>query len=148
MIIKTTIQEFLNENQNINQDKLIYDLISDWVISSLDDVEKRQIIGQKLLELNIPEEYKFVPSNVLYRVGEPKNKFVSYTYDYRGIKKMISWYKKIFKKIATEEDIIKKDINDVEILICIPTFLNKTKLSSGRRFDSIWKSEYEVICLN
>ena len=121
--IKTTIREFLNEKQNINKDKLIYDLISDWVISSLDDFEKRQIIGQKLLELNIPEEYKFVPSNVLYRVGEPKNKFVSYTYDYRGIKKMISWYKKIFKKIATEEDVIEKDINEVKVLICIPTFL-------------------------
>jgi hypothetical protein len=147
--IKTKIREFLNENiQKDNQDKLIYDLVSEWVISSLDDVEKRQIIGQKLLELNIPKEYKFIPSNILYRVGESKNKFVSYTYDYRGIKKMISWYKKIFNKIVSEEDIIEKDINDVEILICIPTFLNKTKLSSGRRFDSIWKSEYEVICLN
>lgn len=46
--IKTTIREFLTESQLNNNDKLIYDLVSDWVISSLDDVEKRQIIGEKL----------------------------------------------------------------------------------------------------
>ena len=75
--IKTTIREFLNENKNKNQDKLIYDLVSDWVISSLDDVEKRQEIGRKLLELNIPTKYKEVPNYVLYRVGKPKNKFAT-----------------------------------------------------------------------
>ena len=146
--IKTTIREFLNENKNKNQDKLIYDLVSDWVISSLDDVEKRQEIGRKLLEINIPTKYKEVPNYVLYRVGKPKNKFVSYTYDIKGIKTLSKWYKKIFNKKITDSDIIEEYVRDVNVLICIPTFLKKTGFSSGKRFDAIWKSEYEVICVN
>jgi exoribonuclease II len=145
--IITTIQGFLNENVQ-NNDKLIYDLVSDWIISSLDDTEKRQEIGEKLLNLNIPEEYREIPNNVLYRVGKPENKFISYSYDYRGVNKMISWYKKIFNRSVTSEDIIEVDVVDVNVLICIPTFLRKTGFSSGKRFDALWKSEYEVIVVN
>ena len=141
-------KNFLLKENVKNDDKIIYDLVSDWVISSLDDTEKRQKIGEKLLKVNIPKEYKKVPNNTLYRIGEPKNKFVSYTYDYRGIDKMVKWYKKIFNKKVYESDIIVKSVSDVNILICVPTFLKKTGFSSGRRFDSIWKSEYEVICVN
>lgn len=146
--IKTNIQDFLRENTQYNSDKMIYDLISDWVISSLDDTEKRRKIGEELLKLEIPNEYKKVPSNRLYRVGESNNKFTSYSYDYRGIKKMISWYKEIFNRNVTSEEIKEVSVHDVDVLICIPTFLRKTGFSSGRRFDSIWKSEYEVIVLN
>lgn len=146
--IKTNIQDFLRENTQYNSDKIIYDLISDWVISSLDDTEKRRKIGEELLKLEIPNEYKKVPSNRLYRVGESNNKFTSYSYDYRGIKKMISWYKEIFNRNVTSEEIKEVSVHDVDVLICIPTFLRKTGFSSGRRFDSIWKSEYEVIVLN
>lgn len=146
--IKTNIQDFLRENTQYNSDKMIYDLISDWVISSLDNTEKRRKIGEELLKLEIPNEYKKVPSNRLYRVGESNNKFTSYSYDYRGIKKMISWYKEIFNRNVTSEEIKEVSVHDVDVLICIPTFLRKTGFSSGRRFDSIWKSEYEVIVLN
>jgi hypothetical protein len=146
--IKTTLREFLNENTQYDSDRIIYDLVSDWIISSLDDTEKRQEIGEKLLKLNIPKEYKETPNNILYRIGKPKNKFVSYTYDYRGVNKMIGWYKKIFNKNITSDEIIEIDVNDVNVLICIPTFLKKTGFSSGKRFDAIWKSEYEVIVIN
>jgi len=125
--VKNWKQSFLNEDTE-NNDKIIYDLVSDWVISSLDDTKKRQEIGEKLLELNIPEKYKEVPNNTLYRIGEPKNKFVSYAYDYRGIDKMVKWYKKIFNKKVHESDIIVKSEDSVNILICIPTFLKKLVL--------------------
>ena len=149
--IKTTILECLNENQlsnNLENDKVIYNLISDWIISSLDDTQKRQKIGERLMQLNIPQEYKYVPSNTVFRVGKSSSKFVSYSYDYKGLKKMINWYKQIFKKTVEDSDIVEKNIDEISVLICIPTFLKKTGFSSGKRFDAIWKSEYEVICIN
>ena len=130
-------------------DKQIYDLLSDWIISSLSDTQVRQEIGKKLEALDIPNEYKQVPSNTLLRVGKPADdqKYISYSYDYRGLKKMISWTKKIFNKDIQDSDIIEVPINQVNVLICIPTFFKKTKLSSGRRFDALWKNEYEVIII-
>jgi len=130
-------------------DKQIYDLLSNWIISSLSDTQERQEIGKKLQALDIPNEYKQVPSDTLLRVGKPANdqKYISYSYDYRGLKKMISWMKKIFNRDIQDSDIIEVPINQVNVLICIPTFFKKTKLSSGRRFDALWKSEYEVIAI-
>ena len=128
-------------------DKQIYDLLSDWIISSLSDTQKRQEVAASLDKLNIPAEYKEVPADTLMRIGIPKKdqKYLSYTYDYRGLKKMKSWMKKIFNRDIQDSDIHEIDKSKVNILICIPTFFKKSKLSSGRRFDALWKSEYEVI---
>lgn len=142
--MKTDVLNFF-ERKN---DEKIYELISEWIISSLSDSNKRQLIGEELLKLPIKEEYKKVPNNILYRVGNSNKKFVSYTYDYKGIKKMIKWYKIIFNKNVEDEDIITENVDNLNILICIPTFLKLTRFSSGKKFDAIWKSEYEVISIN
>ena len=49
-------------------DKQINSVLQDWIISSLDDKEKRSSALQKLLQLNIPKEYKQVPSNTMFRI--------------------------------------------------------------------------------
>lgn len=131
-------------------DQRIYGLISDWVISSLNDGDKRNAIGEELSQLEIPEEYKEVPSNFLYRVVRKdiapfQNKFTSYSYDLRGVTMIKKWMKDIYELNDDDLETIKVPLNKVNIIISIPTFLKKTGLSSGKRFDKIWKTEYEVI---
>jgi hypothetical protein len=146
-MIKLT--DLLNEIDQ-NKDKQIHSLLSDWIISSLSDTTKRQEIGAKLEKLGIPEEYKQVPSSTLYRVigkdKKPKSvKYISYTYDTRGLNKMIKWVKQIFRVKEDDLEIIEINSQSVDILICIPTFYKKTKIFGGRQFEKLWRTEYEVI---
>jgi hypothetical protein len=147
-----SIKEYSEEElQKINTS--LYDVISDWVISSLDNTENRQNLLKKLDGIEIPAEYKEVPSEYLYR-AKSKNtnsstqKYVSYSYDISGAEKMKEWIKKIFGKSEDELEIIKKPANDVNILISIPSFLKYYKKSSGKEFDKLWKTEKEVIVKN
>ena len=72
--------------------------------------------------------------------------YSSYSYDYRGVKKIISWYKKIF---GTEKFLYLIEISVQNVIISIPTFYKlHPELSSGRKFDELWKSEFEVIVKN
>jgi len=141
--------DILLENDQ-NKDKQINSLLSDWIISSLSDTTKRQEIGAKLEELGIPEEYKQIPSATLYRVvGKNKKpttaKYISYAYDTRGLSKMTKWLKQIFNINEDDLEIIEVNPQDVNVLICIPTFYKKTKIFGGRQFEKLWKTEYEVI---
>jgi len=141
--------DILLENDQ-NKDKQINSLLSDWIISSLSDTTKRQEIGAKLEELGIPEEYKQIPSSTLYRVvGKNKkpttSKYISYAYDTRGLSKMTKWLKQIFNINEDDLEIIEVNPQDVNVLICIPTFYKKTKIFGGRQFEKLWKTEYEVI---
>ncbi len=141
--------DILLENDQ-NKDKQIHSLLSDWIISSLSDTAKRQEIGVKLEELGIPEEYKQIPSSTLYRVvGKDKKptsvKYISYAYDTRGLNKMTKWLKQIFNVNEDGLEVIEVDPQDVNVLICIPTFYKKTKIFGGRQFEKLWKTEYEVI---
>lgn len=135
---------------NQDNDRQIHSLLSDWIISSLSDTEKRQEIGSKLEALGIPEEYKTIPSSTLYRVvgkntKPSSSKYISYAYDYRGLNKMTKWLKQIFGIKEENLDVIEVGSNDVNILICIPTFYKKTKIFGGRQFEKLWRTEYEVI---
>jgi hypothetical protein len=141
--------DILLENDQ-NKDKQINSLLSDWIISSLSDTTKRQEIGAKLEELGIPEEYKQIPSSTLYRVvGKNKkpttSKYISYAYDTRGLSKMTKWLKQIFNIDKNDLEVIEVNPQDVNVLICIPTFYKKTKIFGGRQFEKLWKTEYEVI---
>lgn len=133
-----------------SKDQQIHQLLSEWVISSLSDTEKRQQIGAKLEEAGIPEEYKVVPSSTLYRVvgrntKPSKSKYMSYAYDIRGLNKMVKWLKQIFNIKEDDLSVLKVDPQAVNVLICIPTFYKKTKIFSGRQYEKLWRSEYEVI---
>jgi len=133
-----------------NKDKQIHSLLSDWIISSLSDTQKRQEIGAKLEQIGIPEEYKIVPSSTLYRVVDKNkksssSKYISYAYDYRGLNKMTKWLKQIFGVKEQDLEVVEVDPNDVNIIICIPTFYKKTKIFGGRQFEKLWRTEYEVI---
>jgi hypothetical protein len=144
----------LDDIINQSNDEKIYSLISDWIISSLINTEKRQKIGDDLSLLNIPNEYKFIPSDYVYRIQTKMNnsaqKYVSYTYDVRGINNMKNWLKKIFNLKDEQLKIDKVLTSEIKnkVLICIPTFLKKTGFSSGKRFDQLWKNEYEIIIKN
>ena len=141
-------------------DKQIHEILSEWVISSLSHFNKRDKLAKQLLSLNIPKEYKKVPSSNIYRVINleekiEKNDLISlskkgtarsWAYHPFGIDKMADWYDKIYKN-KRYKVIIKKPVKNV--IICIPTFYNLfPSLSTGKAFDSLWASEYEVICEN
>jgi len=133
-----------------DKDRQIHQLLSDWIVSSLSDTEKRQQIGYKLEALGIPEEYKTIPSSTLYRVRSkntkpPSSKYVSYAYDYRGLNKMIKWLKQIFGVKEQDLEVVEVDPNNVNVIICIPTFYKKTKIFGGKQYEKLWKTEYEVI---
>ena len=141
--------DILNEIDQ-DKDKQIHSLLSDWIISSLDDTEKRQEIGYKLENLGIPEEYTIIPSSTLHRIvgknAKPSSsKYVSYAYDYRGLNKMTKWLKQIFGVKEQDLEVVEVDPNNVNVIICIPTFYKKTKIFGGRQFEKLWKTEYEVI---
>lgn len=140
-------------------DLKIHSLLSDWVISSLDDYSKRDIIAKKLMLLEIPEEYKKVDSQYMYRlihIDEDNKKFKlnekgvakSWAYHLFGITKMKDWYLDIYgnnqdKKAA----VVKKPVTNV--IINIPAFYNKfPKLLFGKKHSSLVFSEYELICEN
>jgi hypothetical protein len=136
-------------------DKQINTILQDWIISSLDDKEKRSFTLQKLLQLDIPEEYKQVPSNTMFRIirAEPgltkikldKTPYSSYAYDYKGVKKILSWYKKDYNDKLTSYLV---EISVKDVIISIPTFYKKTKIWNGKYFDRLWRTEYEVIAKN
>lgn len=130
-------------------DDKIYDFVSDWVISSLSDTEKRQALLSKIEKVEIPKEYKEVPSDYLYRAkrkgSNSDQKYVSYSYTPEGAERMKGWLKKIFGVKDNELEIVKVPVNKVDVVISIPAFLKATKRSSGKRFDSLWKNETEVI---
>jgi MarR-like DNA-binding transcriptional regulator SgrR of sgrS sRNA len=133
-----------------DKDRQIHQLLSDWIVSSLSDTEKRQQIGYKLEALGIPEEYKTIPSSTLYRVRSKNtkshsSKYVSYAYDYRGLNKMIKWLKQIFGVKEQDLEVLEVDPNNVNVIICIPTFYKKTKIFGGKQYEKLWKTEYEVI---
>jgi hypothetical protein len=139
-------------------DLKIHELLSDWVISSLDDYSKRDKIAKELLKINIPEEYKQIDSRYLYRVvnmdKDPSSNFKlskegiarSWAYHQFGIEKMKNWYLDIYG----DEGIfvmVKKPVTNV--IICIPNFYNKfPKLLYGKKHSGLVFSEYEVICKN
>lgn len=134
-----------------DKDKQIHSLLSDWVVSSLIDTEKRQNIGSKLERIGIPEEYKSIPSPILYRVVgksgvSPSSKYTSYAYDYRGVSKMVKWMKQVFDAKQEDLKVIEVDVNSVNVVICVPTFYKKTKIFGGRQYEKLWRTEYEVIC--
>ncbi len=136
-------------------DKQINSVLQDWIISSLDDKEKRSSALQKLLQLNIPKEYKQVPSNTMFRIirAEPgltkinldKTPYSSYAYDYKGVKKILNWYKKDYNDNLVSY-LVEVPVQDV--VISIPTFYKKTKIWNGKYFDQLVKTEYEVIAKN
>ena len=145
------VNEVLSDQKTLI--KQIDSLLHDWVISSLSDTEKRQKIGKELEQLNIPEEYKQIPSKTLFRVVNKLNPlnpplYSSYAYDIRGLNKMIQWLKKIFK--IQENGLEIKEMNPLEtnVIVCIPTFYKKTKIFGGKQYEKLWKSEYEVIVKN
>ena len=70
---------------------------------------------------------------------------MSYAYDMRGLNKMIKWLKQIFNLKEDDLSVLKVDPQTVNVLICIPIFYKKTKIFSGRQYEKLWKSEYEVI---
>lgn len=141
-------------------DLKIHSLLSDWVISSLDDYSKRDIIAKKLITLKIPEEYKKVDNEYMYRLihinDNDKKKFKldergisrSWAYHLFGITKMKNWYLDIY---GTNQDkraaVVKKPVTNV--IINIPAFYNKfPKLLFGKKHSSLVFSEYELICEN
>lgn len=130
-------------------DDKIYDFVSDWVISSLDDTEKRQTLLSKIENTEIPKEYKEVPSDYLYRARrkgtQSDQKYLSYSYTIQGAERMKGWLKKIFGTKDNELEIIKIPVSKANIVISIPAFLKATKKSSGKKFDALWKNETEVI---
>lgn len=143
--IKEIPQDELNK---INKD--LYDIISSWILTSLNATSERQSLGEKMNGIEIPSEYKKVPTEYLYRAKKkgappPTQKYVSYSYDYSGAMKMKGWLKKIFGIKDEDLEIIGKPVSSVDVLICIPVFLRLTKPSTGRKFEALWKSEKEVI---
>ena len=141
-------------------DLKIHSLLSDWVISSLDDYDKRDSIAKKLMLLKIPSEYKEVESPYMYRLihidKEGKAPFKldergearSWAYHLFGITKMKEWYLDIYGKDESKSAaIVKKTVSNV--IINIPAFYNKfPKLLFGKKHSSLVFSEYEVICEN
>jgi transcription termination factor NusB len=160
MVLKALPQDILNKVKLIKEndqelDKQINSVLQDWIISSLDDKEKRSSALQKLLQLNIPKEYKQVPSNTMFRIirAEPgltkinldKTPYSSYAYDYKGVKKILNWYKKDYNDNLVSY-LVEVPVQDV--VISIPTFYKKTKIWNGKYFDQLVKTEYEVIAKN
>jgi len=149
-----------NDTEPSELDLKIHDLLSDWVISSLDDYKKRDAIAKTLMSLAIPSEYKEVDSQYIYRlVGldeipsgtfklSDKGVARSWAYHLFGIEKMRSWYLDIYGEDNSDEMIVvKKPVANV--IINIPQFYNKyPKLLSGKRHSALVFSEYEVICKN
>jgi len=145
--------------QNMSKDEInttnkkIYSAISDWVISSLSDTEKRQKLAKELEAIEIPKEYKEVPSDTLYRAskkdsGLPNQRYISYSYNEAGAQRMKGWLSNIFGTDKSELEIVKRPVENSNILISIPAFLKQSKLSSGKKFDQLWKNENEVIVIN
>ena len=130
-------------------DEKIYDFISDWIVSSLSDSEKRQKLLSRLDSIDIPDKYKSVPSEYLYRAQKkgsiPDQKYISYSYTIEGAKRMKGWLAKTLNANENELEIVKVPVSKVNILISIPTFFKATEKSSGSKFDDLWKKETEVI---
>ena len=130
-------------------DEKIYDFISDWIVSSLSDSEKRQKLLSRLDSIDIPDKYKSVPSEYLYRAqkknSKPTENYVSYSYTIEGAKWMKAWLKKTLNVDDSELEIVKVPVNKVNVAISIPTFFKATEKSSGSKFDDLWKKETEVI---
>jgi hypothetical protein len=141
-------------------DLKIHSLLSDWVISSLDDYDKRDVIAKKLMLLKIPTEYKEVDSPYMYRLihidKEGNQPFKldergvarSWAYHPFGITKMKEWYLDIYGMSESKSAaIVKKQVTNV--IINIPAFYNKyPKLLFGKKHSSLVFSEYELICEN
>ena len=141
-------------------DLKIHSLLSDWVISSLDDYDKRNVIAKKLMLLKIPTEYKEVESPYMYRLIhidkddkapfklDERGEARSWAYHLFGITKMKEWYLEIYGKDESKSAaIVKKPISNV--IINIPAFYSKfPKLLFGKKHSSLVFSEYEVICEN
>lgn len=130
-------------------DKNLYDFVSDWVVSSLGDSEKRQELISKIDHLDIPDKYKYVPSKYLYRAQKkgtkPNEKYVSYSYTIEGALRMKGWLAKTLNVTEDELEIVRVPSDKVNILLSVPAFFNASANSSGNRFKDLWKKETEVI---
>lgn len=130
-------------------DKGLYDFVSDWVVSSLGDSEKRQELISKIDHLDIPEKYKYVPSEYLYRAqkkgSKPEEKYMSYSYTIEGAKRMKGWLAKTLNLKDSELEIVRVPVDKVNVLLSVPAFFKATAKSSGDRFKDLWEKETEVI---
>ena len=130
-------------------DEKIYDFISDWIVTSLNDVKSRQKMMSKLDSMDIPKKYKSVPSEYLYRARQKDSKsdeeYITYSYTIEGAKRMKAWLSKMLNADESELEIVKVPVSKVNVLISIPTFFKATEKSSGSRFRDLWEKEAEVI---
>ena len=142
-MIKTE-EELIWEAYSNPTDEKINKLLSDYIISSLDDYPKRNHIIDQLISIEIPNEYKNVPSTVMFRLetnDTTTSGYKSFSYDIRGINKIKEFYKKDYNI----ENFKIKEYPVKNVLICIPTFYKNTKIHNGKYFEKMWRSEYEVI---
>lgn len=130
-------------------DEKVYDFISDWIVSSLTDMKTRQKLLSKLDSIDIPDRYKSVPSEYLYRAqkkgSKPEEKYMTYSYTIEGAKRMKGWLAKTLNVEDNELEIVKVPVDKVNVLISIPTFFKVTEKSSGSKFKDLWEKETEVI---
>ena len=140
-----TVISMLRETEDIKE---IDRLLRDWVISSLSAHDKRERTAQALLSMTIDPRYTQVPSDILYRFqlstdNGSDDMIKSWSYTKNGAKKIAEYY----DKAGLTGEIIIKPVSKVNVIICIPTFYQVTKLFSGRMFMRMVSNEKEVLVL-